>query len=132
MYTAHRGLIGAHERLADEEGYLAMNRGREALAEFQKILDHRGVVLNVPIGALAMLQQGRAYAMQGDTAKAQVAYLNFLNCGRTPTRSRAILKLTAESDAGQKSASDRLHRFVGNDRRAYVYGSDVESVLFVG
>jgi serine/threonine protein kinase/Flp pilus assembly protein TadD len=58
--------------------YLAAHEGGEAVAEFQKILDHRGVVLNEPIGALAHLQIGRAYAMQGDTAKAKAAYQDFL------------------------------------------------------
>ena len=60
------------------EAYLAAHQGREAAAEFQKILDHRGIVLNEPIGALAHLQLGRAYAMQGDTAKARAAYQDFL------------------------------------------------------
>jgi len=60
------------------EAYLALHQGGEAAAEFQKILDHRGVVLNEPIGALAHLQIGRAYAMQGDTAKAKAAYQEFL------------------------------------------------------
>jgi hypothetical protein len=50
----------------------------EAAAEFQKILDHRGIVLNEPIGALAHLGLARAYAMQGDTAKAHAAYQDFL------------------------------------------------------
>jgi eukaryotic-like serine/threonine-protein kinase len=58
--------------------YLAAHQGSEAAAEFQKILDHRGIVLNEPIGALAHLQIGRAYAMQGDTAKAKATYLDFL------------------------------------------------------
>jgi DNA-binding winged helix-turn-helix (wHTH) protein len=60
------------------EAYLAAHQGREAAAELQKILDHRGIVLNEPIGALAHLQIGRAYAMQGDTAKARAAYQDFL------------------------------------------------------
>ncbi len=60
------------------EAYLAAHQGNEAAAEFQKILDHRGVVANEPIGALAHLQIGRAYAMQGDTAKAKAAYQDFL------------------------------------------------------
>src|SRR6267378_522217 len=60
------------------EAYLAIHKGREAAAEFQKILDHRGIVLNEPIGALAHLQLGRAYAMQGDTAKSRTAYQDFL------------------------------------------------------
>jgi len=42
------------------EAYLAAHKGSEAAAEFQKILDHRGIVLNEPIGALAHLQLGRA------------------------------------------------------------------------
>lgn len=60
------------------EAYLAAHQGREAATEFQKILDHRGIVLNEPIGALAHLQLGRAYALQGDTAKARAAYQDFL------------------------------------------------------
>jgi serine/threonine protein kinase/predicted Zn-dependent protease len=60
------------------KAYLAANKGTEAASEFQKILDHRGIVLNEPIGALAHLQIGRAYALQGDTAKARAAYQDFL------------------------------------------------------
>jgi eukaryotic-like serine/threonine-protein kinase len=60
------------------EAYLAAHQGSAAAAEFQKILDHRGIVLNEPIGALAHLQIGRAYAMQGETAKAKAAYQDFL------------------------------------------------------
>jgi eukaryotic-like serine/threonine-protein kinase len=60
------------------EAYLAAHQGKEAAAEFQKILDHRGIVLNSPIGALAHLQIARAYAMQGDTPKAKAAYQDFL------------------------------------------------------
>ena len=60
------------------EAYLAARQGSEAEAEFQKILDHRGIVGNEPIGALAHLQIGRAYAMQGDTVKARAAYQDFL------------------------------------------------------
>jgi hypothetical protein len=60
------------------EAYLAAHQGKEAAAEFQKILNHRGIVLNEPIGALAHLQLGRAYAMSGDSAKARAAYEDFL------------------------------------------------------
>jgi len=60
------------------EAYLAAHRGNEAAIEFQKILDHRGIVLNEPIGALARLQIGRAYVMQEETAKARAAYQDFL------------------------------------------------------
>jgi hypothetical protein len=57
----------------------AAKDGRQAAAEYQKILDHRGVVLYEPIGALAHLGLARAYALQGETAKARVAYQNFLS-----------------------------------------------------
>ncbi len=60
------------------EAYLVAHRGSEAAAEFQKILGHRGIVLNEPISALAHLQLGRAYVLQGDTAKARAAYQDFL------------------------------------------------------
>jgi eukaryotic-like serine/threonine-protein kinase len=60
------------------EAYLASHHATEAVVEFQKILDHRGIVLNEPIGALAHLQIGRAYTMQGDAAKADAAYQDFL------------------------------------------------------
>ena len=60
------------------QAYLQLHQGKEAAAEFQKILDHPGVVVNQPTGALARLGLARAYAMQGDAAKAKVAYQDFL------------------------------------------------------
>lgn len=60
------------------EAYLAAHQGSKAAAEFQKILDHRGCVLNEPIGALTHLGLARAYVFQGDTAKARTAYQDFL------------------------------------------------------
>jgi tetratricopeptide (TPR) repeat protein len=60
------------------QAYLAARRGSEAAAEFRKILDHRGLVLNQPIGALAHLGLGRAYVLQGDIPKAKAAYQDFL------------------------------------------------------
>ena len=60
------------------DALLAAHQGSKAAAEFQKILDHRGIAVNEPIGALAHLQIARAYAMQGDTAKAKGAYQDFL------------------------------------------------------
>jgi len=58
--------------------YLAMRQGEAAAAEFQKILDHPGVVLNEPIGALAHLGLARAYALAGDIVKSRSAYQDFL------------------------------------------------------
>jgi eukaryotic-like serine/threonine-protein kinase len=58
--------------------YLALRKGAEAAAEFQKILDHPGVVLEDPMGALARLQLARALAMAGDVGKAKTAYEDLL------------------------------------------------------
>ena len=60
------------------EAYLAERQGLAAATEFQRILDHRGVVISDPIGALAHLQQGRAFALSGDNVKAKAAYKEFL------------------------------------------------------
>jgi tetratricopeptide (TPR) repeat protein len=60
------------------EAYRAAHQGREAAVEFQKILDHRGVVVNGPIGVLAHLGLARAYVLLGDTVKSRAAYQNFL------------------------------------------------------
>jgi eukaryotic-like serine/threonine-protein kinase len=60
------------------EAYLSARQGLAATAEFQKILDHRGLLWNCATGALSRLGLARAYAMQGDTAKAKAAYQDFL------------------------------------------------------
>jgi predicted Zn-dependent protease len=72
--------------------YVLLHDGNEAAAEFQKILDHRGIVVNEPIGALAHLQVGRAYALQGDTAKARAAYQDFLTLWKDADPDIPILK----------------------------------------
>jgi eukaryotic-like serine/threonine-protein kinase len=61
------------------EAYLALHKGEQAAAEFQKIIDRRGVVAFDPIAAVAYLQLGRALVMAGDPLKAKAAYAAFLN-----------------------------------------------------
>ena len=58
--------------------YLAQGRTSDALAEFQKMLDHRGLVRADPVGAMVHIERGRAYAMAGDKVKARAAYEEFL------------------------------------------------------
>jgi tetratricopeptide (TPR) repeat protein len=60
------------------EAFLAAHQGAEAVAEFQKILDHRGLTASDPIGALAHLQLGRAFVLSGDKIKAKAASQDFL------------------------------------------------------
>src|ERR1035438_9019835 len=57
--------------------YLLAHNANAAVGEFQKLVEHRGIVLNFVTGALAYLQLGRACAMAGDTAKAKTAYQDF-------------------------------------------------------
>ena len=90
------------------EAYLAAHRGSEAAVEFQKILDHRGIVLNEPIGALAHLQLGRAYAMQGDTAKSRAAYQDFLTLWKDADPDIPIL---LEAKAEYAKPQQLRHRF---------------------
>ncbi len=71
---------------------LSAHNGSAAVTEFQKLLDHPGVVLNGITGALAHLQLGRAYALQGDTAKALVAYKDFLTLWKDADPDIPILK----------------------------------------
>jgi eukaryotic-like serine/threonine-protein kinase len=60
------------------QAYLDAKQGTEAAAEFQKILDHRGIVASDPIGAVARLQLGRALVLSGDKTKAKAVYQDFL------------------------------------------------------
>jgi Tfp pilus assembly protein PilF len=64
VYIRAQAYLGAHQA--------------SAATEFQKILDHRGLLWNCATGALTRLGLGRAYALQGDTAKARSAYQDFL------------------------------------------------------
>jgi eukaryotic-like serine/threonine-protein kinase len=60
------------------EAYLKAGQGAAAAGEFQRILDHRGIVLNDPIGALARLELGRALLLTGDKTRAKAAWNDFL------------------------------------------------------
>ena len=73
-------------------GIVTMFQGREAAAEFQKVLDHRGIVLADPIGALAHLQLGRALALSGDNERAKSAYQDFLTLWNEADPNIPILK----------------------------------------
>ncbi|HXJ18419.1 MAG TPA: protein kinase [Candidatus Polarisedimenticolia bacterium] len=74
------------------QAYLAAYRPAEATAQFQMILDHPAFVLNSITGALAHLGLGRAYALQGDTAKARTAYQDFLALWKDADPDIPILK----------------------------------------
>ena len=85
-------LGGLHSAYVRGEALLAMHRYGEAAAEFQKILDHRGLVGLDPIGALAHLQLGRTFALSGDKTKAKSAYEDFLTLWKDADPDVPILK----------------------------------------
>jgi len=74
------------------QAYLLAHNGPAAAAEFQKMLDHKGIVQNFVTGSLAHLQLGRAYAMAGDTAKAKSAYQDFFALWKDADPDIPILK----------------------------------------
>jgi tetratricopeptide (TPR) repeat protein len=74
----HYYLGGLHSAYVRGEALVAARRYADAAVEFQKILDHRGIVGADPLGARAHLQLGRALALSGDTGKAKAAYEAFL------------------------------------------------------
>ena len=74
------------------EAYLMLHDGSRAKAEFQKFIDHPGMVENFSWGALARLGLARAYALQGDTAKAKSAYQDFLTLWKDADPDVPILK----------------------------------------
>jgi hypothetical protein len=74
------------------QAQLAIHNGAAADAEFQKFLDHRGVILNFPLGALARLGLARAYALQGNAAKARASYQNLFTLWKDADPDIPILK----------------------------------------
>ena len=91
--TAFFGMFGGlYPAFVRGEAYVAAGHGPEAAAEFQKVLDHRGIVLADPIGALAHLQLGRAYILSGNITKAKSAYQDFLNLWKDADPDIPVLK----------------------------------------
>jgi eukaryotic-like serine/threonine-protein kinase len=74
------------------QAQLMARNGAAAALEFQKFLDHRGVTINYPLGALARLGLARAYAMAGNTAKAKTAYQDFFALWKDADPDIPILK----------------------------------------
>ena len=93
------------------EAQLMAHNGTAAGAEFQKVLDHRGIVVNFVTGALAHLSLARAYAMAGDNAKAKSAYEDFLALWKNADPDIPILK-QAKAEYAKRALSSALSRRV--------------------
>ena len=92
-FSSFHGFFGAlYPVYVRGEAYLAAHQSAQAAGEFQKILDHRGIVISDPIGALAHLGLARAYALSGDTANARSKYQGFLTLWKDADPDIPILK----------------------------------------
>ena len=80
--------------------YLAARKPADAAVEFQKIISHRGLVMEDPVGAVARLQLARALAASGDTARARVAYQDFLTLWKQADTDVPLLK-QAQAEAAK-------------------------------
>ncbi len=74
------------------EAYLGAKQGSAATSEFQKILDHRGLVSNCWTGTLAHLGLARSYALSGNNAKARTNYQDFLALWKDADASLPVLQ----------------------------------------
>jgi len=74
------------------EGQLSAHNGPAAETEFLKFIDHPGISINFPLGALAHLGLARAYALSGDTVKARAAYQDFFALWKDADPDVPILK----------------------------------------
>ncbi len=74
------------------QAQLMARNGAAAASEFKKFLDHRGITINYPLGALAHLGLARAYTLSGDTAKAKTAYQDFFALWKDADPDIPILK----------------------------------------
>jgi eukaryotic-like serine/threonine-protein kinase len=72
------------------QAYLLAHNGPAAAVEFQKILDHPGIVVNFVTGALAHLELARAYVVAGEEEKAKTAYKDFLNLWKEADRNNPL------------------------------------------
>ena len=83
--------VGLHPIFVRGQAYLAAHEGSKAAGEFQRIIDHRVLVLN-PVGALAHLNLARAYVLQSNTSKARTAYQDFFALWKDADPDIPILK----------------------------------------
>jgi tetratricopeptide (TPR) repeat protein len=104
---AKYGLPGFYPAYIRGLAYLKLGQGEQAAAEFQKMIDHPGIVLNFVTGALAHLQLARAQLMMGDKAAARKSYQDFLTLWKNADPDIPIYK-QAKAEYAKLQGDDRL------------------------
>ncbi|WHZ18330.1 MAG: hypothetical protein OJF55_000479 [Rhodanobacteraceae bacterium] len=98
--SSMHGMFGAMYTVYTRgEAYLAEHRGAQAAAEFRTIVEHPGIIISDPVGALARLQLARAYRMQGDTGKAKAAYADLRNLWKSADEELPAVKAADNEDS---------------------------------
>jgi predicted Zn-dependent protease len=92
------------------ESYLQLHRGKEAAAEFQAFREHRGIVVNCPLGALARLGLARAYALEGDREGSRKEYREFLILWKDADPDLTVLKAAKSEYAALSSRQKETSR----------------------
>ena len=90
--TAHAPFGAMYAVYVRGQAYLSAHRGNEAVAEFRNIIDHRGIIINDPVGAIAYLQLARAYEISGDREHAKAAHDDFLRLWNGPDTDSVVLR----------------------------------------
>jgi eukaryotic-like serine/threonine-protein kinase len=96
------------------QAYLRAGDAQKAATEFQKIIDHPGVVLNSPIGPLARLQMARTLAAQGNLAQAKAEYDDFLTRWKSADPDIPILQEATQEYSNHWGASPLTARLPKN------------------
>ena len=78
LAVQNEGIVNMYPSYLRGLAYLQLHQGRQAAAEFQKLIDHPGIVLRNVTGALTRLQMARAQQMAGNTTAALHYYQEFL------------------------------------------------------
>jgi hypothetical protein len=89
FYAFFGGLYPVYVR---GKAYLAEHRGAEAAAEFQKILDHPGIVFADPVAAMARLQQARAFSLAGEKTNAKTIYQDLFALWKSADSNLPVLR----------------------------------------
>jgi serine/threonine protein kinase/tetratricopeptide (TPR) repeat protein len=96
----HRNSLAFLTLYTRGQAYLAARDGANAEAQFQEILDHRGIGLTSPLYALAHLGLARAYALEGKKDKARKAYQDLLALWKDADPGIPVLKQARAEYAG--------------------------------